>query len=246
MKFVQLFLSVLIIIFVPHHGFAKDYEAMWSFTDHPHPGVSEMSLKEKLSLLSTKKRSPNGDISCRASLQTEYEIYLDRYPAYFAAFDEPDRFKQWKHHMAQNPAVQDLTCLYGIIEFRISKLNKSDTIGDDFLFCNGRYTRQPSTVHEQELMNLVNELIEYAHYGSERAALMFAGISAYSNIIKIGAELDYYFLSLAHAKNPSKSLSRRSQAMAEIITPKRLELLDNAVRDKTYAKVVESQPLCTF
>lgn len=246
MRFIQLTLAMLVIILITRHGLANDHEAVWSFDDHPHPGLSDMTVQEKFSLLSTKKRSPNGDISCRASLQTEHEIYLNRYPAYFAAFDERDRFKQWKRHMAQNPAVQDLTCLYGLIEFRISELNSFDTIGDDFLFCEGRYPRAPRTAHERELVNLMDELIEYAHYGSEGAALGFAGVSAYSKVVKVGAELDYYFLSFAYAKNPSESLSRRRASMAELITPERLEFLNKAVQEGAYEKVVETLPTCNL
>ena len=51
-----------------------------------------MSLREKLALLSVKKRYHGVDVSCRASLQSEYQIYLGRHPSYLSFQDEQDAF----------------------------------------------------------------------------------------------------------------------------------------------------------
>lgn len=50
----------------------------WSFNDHPHPALSEMTTAEKLLLLNVVTRSPNKDISCSATLQAEFQIYRNR------------------------------------------------------------------------------------------------------------------------------------------------------------------------
>ena len=246
LRFVHQIALVFLFFILSGGAEAQSSKIAWSFEQNPHPSIAEMSLREKLALLSIKKRYDGVDVSCRASLQSEYQIYLGRYPSYLSFQDEQDPFIAWKRHIAQNSAVQQETCLYGRLIFQFSELDKSTFIGEDFLFCNGQFPRSPRTKHERELIRLTDELTEYVFLGSAKAAIVFGRAGAYSRVFYAHPELRYYMLSFAHKQNAKANaeLSRRLASVKKLISSERLEFLDEAVRGSSYKTVLDAMPDC--
>ena len=225
LRFIRQIAFVFLFFILSDGVEAASSKIVWSFEQNPQPGLTEMSQREKLALLSVKKRYDGGDVSCRASLQSEYQIYLGRYPNYLSFQDEQDGFSAWKRHIAQNPAVQQITCLYGRLIFQVSELDKSTSIGEGFSFCNGKFPRSPRTKHERELVRLTDELADYIFLGSAEAAIVFDRVSAYSRVFTAHPDLTYYMLSFAHKQNANanEELSRRLASIKELISSKRLD-----------------------
>ena len=246
LRFVHQIAFVFLLFILSGGAEAQSSKIAWSFEQNPHPSLSQMSLREKLALLSVKKRYDGVDVSCRASLQSEYQIYLGRHPSYLSFQDEQDAFSAWKRHIAQNSAVEQETCLYGRLIFQFSELDKSTFIGEDFSFCNGQFPRSPRTKHERELVHLTDELTDYVSLGSAKAAIIFDRAGAYSRVFYAHPELTYYMLSFADKQNvnANEELSCRLASVKELISLERLKFLDEAVRSGSYETVLDAMPDC--
>lgn len=146
--------------------------------------------------------------------------------------------------MALNPAVQDQTCLYSAVSHQLFKLNGSKQIGADFWFCNGRFPRQPRTSDEKELVRLVDELMDYAHMGSEGAVIRLVGGIASRRLIQLEVDIHYYFLTLASERTQSLEVSRRRGSRAELIKPQRRAFIDKAVKDRDLDRVINTLEPC--
>lgn len=242
-SFVTLFAIFILIPSLFISTLRADEIGSWSFDDYPQPALSQMNLLEQLAILNAKKQALNPESSCRRSLQVEYQIYLGRYPRYTLVWDEGERYGRWKRHMAQNLAVQDLTCLYQVLYSDLSKLNSSKMVGKDFVFC-GKYSRAPKNHDEIGTKKLIDELVMYANFGMERAVKTFHRLTVFIYVFDIPVDLNYYFYNLANKSRYSKSLDMNLAELKKNIPRARIAFLDAAVQRQDYRSVIDTLPAC--
>lgn len=234
----------LAVFFMSAPVLLADETMRWPFNERSRFVLSMATDTGSIPFQNSRETMQGNSFACQASLENEYENYIHRHPQFLAALDDNERFKRWKLHMAQNPYEPVELCLYRRVWAQLDFLMMSDEVGEDFLYCNGRFTRDPRTRDEANAKALIEELVTYASHGAERAVSYYNQFSLIESPIYHNFEISYYFKYLALRRKPSRLTADSVLFYQSIISPERRLFIDGFVRRADYEGFVATLPPC--
>ena len=186
--FIPIFLIYSVLI-LSHAAFAQGEP--WSFDDHPHPRLSDMTATEKAYLDKQQEENFGSANICEIIVRAEYDLYLQRYPDFKDTGDEAGNFTRWKNHVSADNDERDTICLFVTPLQHLAKLQAERQIRRDFYYC-GRYSRTAWTSPEGTARTLVEEALRYASHGNWEAIILFLQAQDENGLIHLNADVEYY------------------------------------------------------
>ncbi len=170
---------------------AQDDLSGWSFADHPHPQIVNLTQSELSALRKIRDKRLDRAENCRASIAANYDIYQNRYPAFRHIANGAARARHWRRHVVATAAPPYICVIKELGETRIAAVEAQLLRSPDFYFC-GRYSRPPSSDAERRLVELVDELLAYAATGNLLALHAFPIYHDEDKRITLNPDVLYY------------------------------------------------------
>lgn len=214
----------------------------WSFAEHPHPSVAELTEKELTAIeqVGTQKGDPGS--FCENALQADFGIYNTRNPAFSGIGDEHTRFSAWKRHIVARDIRSTGAC---VINDVYTKLIQSTVAlpKTGLIFC-GKYTRETATPQEKQFAELMDELVDYAQLGSPNAMSSLLAANSDDFPITLNADVEYF---LRKSLEQSGEYESRwgSEKLKQHLTAERAMFLDQAAESQNLKAVLETTSNCT-
>ena len=236
------FLLIYFLFFTP--SLAQNF---WSFDDNPHPKYEEFSKQEKDFYNQNLKPYPLLT-TCYKTIDTQYQIYQNRYPEFQKSGDKDINFKNWKRHVVKNDLVFSYSCIIGepfedLISYHYYYLD-DERANKKFYYC-GKFSSSPATDIEKNIVQTVNELIEYSKDLREKTISQTIAINELKTVIDLNPDVEYFYLSFA--KKNGFSQKRRDWDVEHLLpklSKERIAFLDEAVANNDLQSVLDSTKAC--
>ena len=215
----------------------------WSFEDHQHPSVRDLSL-EKKRLLGQAYEEDKNSPGCSSLIAPEFKFYTDKYPDYLEGGETEKLRQNWLDYVTQSGRVKWMGCIYSQTHDAIFELWKISKKNDrEFYFC-GLPSYPPANDYERSLTELSNRGIFYAEKGVYQAVWYLMLSNQLKSVINLNPDIEYYFRKI------TKDDPIKVDAFSDVshLTPKlsaeRISFLDEAVKKLDYQAVLETTQPC--
>ena len=215
----------------------------WSFEDHQHPSVRDLSLEKKRLLgqaYEEDKKSPG----CSTLIATEFKFYTDKYPKYLEVGDEEILRQKWLDYVTQSGHVKWATCFYAKPHDAFYELATTYKENDrEFYFC-GLPSHSPANDYERSIVEHSSRMIFYAQKGVFHAVFYLMLANHLKTVFHLNPDIEYYFRKITkEAPTKSKDFSNVSHLTPKL-SPERIAFLDEAVKRLDYQAVLETTQPC--
>ncbi|WP_299860292.1 hypothetical protein [uncultured Hoeflea sp.] len=217
--------------------------AVWSFEDHPHPEVQDLTPVERSMREQVQATNyGNAYLRCADSVDIAYEIYNGRYPAFANQGDPKANLRAWKRHIIREAYPGFSVCVGGLpnyaIDWHAERLEKAT-----IFFC-GHFSAPPENEADHLLMELVNEALDFWLDGSRGIAFGFF-IIADRTLIRLNPDVEYFLRNSIENDEEYKPFEWDSSHLVPLLTPERRTLVEAAVKRRDLAAVLATTPACT-
>jgi len=218
---------------------------IWSFEDNPNPEYEELTEGE-LEFLYGEKSPEIAELyisqgACRIAILQNFKVYQKRYPEFGQAGNLEENFLNWKMHVSRRSGF--MSCLTTAVWGKLSTEEFYYSF-EDFVFC-GIYSRPPVTSREIRLQKLIDELMEYARYGSEPPIFVLLALNEDSEFMNLNPDVEYYLSKLVFAPLADETPERDIHHLEAVLDEDRQEFIQQAARNYDLQSVLNNTAPCT-
>lgn len=185
---------------------------------------------------------------CVAALTYEFRYYNRLYPDFVTVGNRTWRWRQWRYHLVHNssqminePSRLTAFCAALVPTDQLMDLELLD-YESDLVFC-GQYSRNPESFVEKRAVALIDELLDFARFGSPDALHSFVLPLPYKRHIQLNADVEYFMrkiLQISGERNFDWSTGHlESQMSAE-----RKGFVDEALAHGDFQSVLDTTGPC--
>lgn len=239
----RLLLAILAVFLTGIFSASKAQRINWSFTENPQPAFTELMDDERAAIEAAEGANAEAEPGkyCVEIPRAYFEIYNDRYPAFAEHGTEPTRYMAWKAHVVAQGMPSPSTCIVGEASIRLMR-SMAWPAHIELLFC-GNYSRTPQNSEEEYFHDALNELVEYAKFGSTDAISSLLVANADAPPIILNADVEY-FLRKALQQSGEHESQWDADHLAPSLNKERIELLDKALETHDLALVLHTTQPC--
>ncbi|NOX41959.1 MAG: hypothetical protein GXP05_16115 [Alphaproteobacteria bacterium] len=237
--------AIALVIISLSIGALAAQDGTWSFTDNPHPDITDFTPEEFdvfTDILQKTTGSGTPEERCVTIIDAEYRMYNARYPLFEKTDSGLGRLSAWKVHLAETTAGFG-GCLPSVPLAELLDLDNARDVEGSFFFC-GRLSRTPRNSTERQAVKLLDELMYYSEVGPTTGLYGLAVANQLVSFVELSADIDY-FLRRSIGQAISEALPELDTSQIEpLLDEERIAFLKQAVENRDFAAVLETTPAC--
>jgi len=231
-----------LLLFIAFSGGALAQQAVWSFSDNPHPTRSEMTAKE-IQTIEDAYKSGDLNIMCPNAIDVAYGIYQDRYPDFLNAGDKEKNLLNWKAHVISAQRTALSVCVFYTAMLKFSPLPELPE-QSDFYFC-GVYSRLPQNDLELDYADAIDELLTLVEAEAISGAISMLGAKDVTKTIVLNPDIKYYFSSLLLPRMDANETISKLVDFSGDLTQERREFVELAAKNFDLQAVLDTTKPCS-